>query len=59
MMLGQFEPELFWNITRFLFNDTDYVAWYPMIKIIEFMACKWPLQYNEVIKVNYNKNNFL
>lgn len=49
----------FWNITSFLLKDTDYVAWYPMIKAVEHMTCIWPVQDIEVVKVNYNKSEFL
>nr|XP_012227733.1 PREDICTED: thyrotropin-releasing hormone-degrading ectoenzyme-like isoform X1 [Linepithema humile] len=42
---------LFWNITSFLFHDTDYIAWYPMIKAVEYMTCIWPVQNNDNIKM--------
>ncbi|XP_067212341.1 thyrotropin-releasing hormone-degrading ectoenzyme-like [Linepithema humile] len=41
---GQLNFLLFWNITKFLFEDEDYVAWYPMIKAVEYMMCIWPVQ---------------
>ena len=37
---------MFWNIIKFLLKDTNYVAWYPMIKALEYMICT---------VVNYNK----
>ena len=38
MMERQFNVSVFWNLTRYLSEDTDYVAWYPMIKIFEYMS---------------------
>ena len=50
----------FWDITKFLCNDTNYVAWYPMIKAVEYMTCTWPVDRNAgYLKVNCNQNKFL
>nr|XP_012233035.1 PREDICTED: aminopeptidase N-like isoform X1 [Linepithema humile] len=35
----------FWNLTRFVTQDANFVTWYPMIKIFEFFACMYPLEY--------------
>nr|XP_012224531.1 PREDICTED: thyrotropin-releasing hormone-degrading ectoenzyme-like isoform X1 [Linepithema humile] len=43
---------MFWDITRFLHKDTDYVAWYPMIKAVEYMTCVWAVQDTSTIKNN-------
>ncbi|XP_067211210.1 thyrotropin-releasing hormone-degrading ectoenzyme-like [Linepithema humile] len=55
----QLNINLFWDITSFLLKDTDYVAWYPMIKAVEYMTCVWGVQHNalikEVIKEMFNK----
>nr|XP_012235164.1 PREDICTED: thyrotropin-releasing hormone-degrading ectoenzyme-like [Linepithema humile] len=55
----QLNINLFWDITSFLLKDTDYVAWYPMIKAVEYMTCVWEVQHNalikEVIKEMFNK----
>nr|XP_012221839.1 PREDICTED: thyrotropin-releasing hormone-degrading ectoenzyme-like [Linepithema humile] len=40
---------MFWSITNYLYKDTDYVAWYPMIKVIEYMTCVWALP-DDIIK---------
>ncbi|XP_012224152.2 thyrotropin-releasing hormone-degrading ectoenzyme-like isoform X2 [Linepithema humile] len=48
---GQLNFLSFWNITKFLFKDADYVAWYPMIKAVEYMMCIWPVQNTDAIKV--------
>jgi len=42
---------LFWNIANFLFLDTDYIAWYPMIKAVEYMTCIWAVENTAVFKV--------
>lgn len=34
---------MFWNTTSFLIKDTNFVAWYSMIKAIEYMSCVFPL----------------
>nr|XP_012221844.1 PREDICTED: thyrotropin-releasing hormone-degrading ectoenzyme isoform X2 [Linepithema humile] len=41
MIRGQLNFDLFWDVTSFLLRDTNYVAWYPMIKAVEYMACMW------------------
>jgi len=57
-MERQFNVSVFWNFTRHLSGDTDYVAWYPMIKIFEYMSTM-PFSVNEDkyinIKVMTNK----
>ena len=59
MMERQFNVSVFWNLTRYLSADTDYVAWYPMIKIFEYMSTIVPFSVEEVkyidIKVMTNK----
>ncbi|XP_012231866.2 aminopeptidase N-like [Linepithema humile] len=49
---GQLNFTMFWNITSFLLKDTDYVAWYPMIKAVEYMTCIWSVQNTASIKNN-------
>ncbi|XP_067207968.1 aminopeptidase Ey-like isoform X4 [Linepithema humile] len=50
LMQGQLGFTMFFKITRFLFNETDYVAWYPMIKAVEHMWCVWPIDDFSVTK---------
>ncbi|XP_029679399.1 aminopeptidase N-like [Formica exsecta] len=35
---------LFWNLTRYLSRETDYIAWYPMFKALEYMSNIFPFQ---------------
>ncbi|XP_011877995.1 PREDICTED: glutamyl aminopeptidase-like isoform X3 [Vollenhovia emeryi] len=32
---GHLNSSIFWTLTSYLMQDTDYIAWYPMIKAIE------------------------
>ncbi|XP_050451260.1 aminopeptidase A-like [Cataglyphis hispanica] len=29
---------IFWDLTKYLSKETDYIAWYPMLKIFEFIS---------------------
>jgi len=33
-------------------NETDYIAWYPMIKALEYMSCLFPFDEGIYMKVN-------
>ena len=41
--------EIFWEMIRFLSKDTDYIAWYPMLKALEFISPVFAL-YNKKIE---------
>ncbi|XP_077276529.1 aminopeptidase N-like [Temnothorax americanus] len=34
-MTSQLNASIFWELTRYLRQETEYVAWYPMIKVLE------------------------
>ncbi|XP_024886909.1 thyrotropin-releasing hormone-degrading ectoenzyme-like [Temnothorax curvispinosus] len=34
-MTKQLDASIFWKLTRYLSRETEYVAWYPMIKVLE------------------------
>ncbi|XP_071568408.1 aminopeptidase N-like [Temnothorax nylanderi] len=34
-MTSQLNASIFWELTRYLWQETEYAAWYPMIKILE------------------------
>jgi len=42
MMERQLNVSIFWELTKYLSRETDYVAWYPMIKILEYMSTMFP-----------------
>ncbi|KAM0734445.1 Aminopeptidase N [Formica fusca] len=57
MIAHQLDSSIFWNLTRYLHREEDYVAWYPMFKALEQMSSVFQLQDLEVdaIKKNMNK----
>ncbi|XP_025271109.1 aminopeptidase N-like [Camponotus floridanus] len=38
MITNQLNSTVFWNITEYLSQETDYVAWYPMFKALEYLS---------------------
>nr|XP_012230274.1 PREDICTED: aminopeptidase N-like [Linepithema humile] len=46
----------FWNLARFLSNNTNYIVWYPMIKAFEYMVCVFSL---DTMDVTLNMINIL
>lgn len=42
MIINQLNSSIFWNITKYLVKETDYVAWYPMFKALEYMSSIFP-----------------
>ncbi|XP_029666443.1 aminopeptidase N-like [Formica exsecta] len=58
----QINSSVFWEITNYLSRETDFIAWYPMIKAFEHMSSILPLSdkrvYNIKVILNFvNKNN--
>ncbi|XP_067214005.1 aminopeptidase N-like isoform X2 [Linepithema humile] len=49
--------DLFWNLTRFVIQDANFVTWYPMIKVFEFFACLYPLEYGYGFTIRENMKN--
>nr|XP_012228358.1 PREDICTED: aminopeptidase N-like [Linepithema humile] len=45
----QLTYNLFWNLTNFVIRDTNFVTWYPMIKVFESFTCMFPLEYGNLI----------
>ncbi|XP_029162557.1 aminopeptidase N-like isoform X2 [Nylanderia fulva] len=39
---------LFWKLVKYLWREKDYIAWYPMFKIFEYISNIYALQYNPV-----------
>lgn len=35
--------DFFWNLTNYLSQETDFVAWYPMFKVFESISSMFPL----------------
>jgi len=42
MIARQFDISIFWKLTEYLSQETDFVAWYPMIKVFEYMSTMLP-----------------
>jgi len=42
MMARQLDMSIFWELTKYLSQETDFVAWYPMIKVFEYMSTIFP-----------------
>ncbi|XP_072745099.1 aminopeptidase N-like [Anoplolepis gracilipes] len=59
MINGQLNSSLFWNLTSYLGQETNYIAWYPMIKAFEHMSSIFPFPDEGVqnIKINNNRIN--
>jgi len=48
---------LFKKLTYYLSKDTDYVAWYPMFKILERISGFFPFSQSAEVKVDSNRFN--
>lgn len=51
MMTKQIDSDIFFNLTSYLSRETDYVAWYPMIKIFEYLSGFLPYRKSIPLKV--------
>ncbi|XP_025264829.1 aminopeptidase N-like [Camponotus floridanus] len=38
MITNQLNSTVFWSVTKYLSRETDYVAWYPMFKALEYLS---------------------
>jgi len=58
-MLHQLDVSIFYELTKYLSRETDYIAWYPMIKVFEYMSTVFPFPLHNFkgidIKVMTNK----
>ncbi|KYN22452.1 Aminopeptidase N [Trachymyrmex cornetzi] len=48
IMEHQLNVSIFWNLTQFLSQETNYVVWYPMIKVFEYMSTIFPYSKDEI-----------
>jgi len=60
LMIGSYQnASIFWKVTKYLSQEIDYSAWYPMIKVFEYISSVFPLSKEAVsfilIKVKHNK----
>ncbi|XP_072744967.1 aminopeptidase N-like [Anoplolepis gracilipes] len=59
MINGQLNSSLFWNLTSYLGQETNYIAWYPMIKAFEHMSSIFPFPDKEVQNIKEKIKNIL
>ncbi|XP_018367847.1 PREDICTED: uncharacterized protein LOC108764218 [Trachymyrmex cornetzi] len=48
MMNRQLNVSEFWNLTQFLSQETNFLVWYPMIKVFEYTSITIPLSKVEI-----------
>jgi len=41
-MAHQLNISIFWELTKYVSQETSYVAWYPIFKIFEYMSTILP-----------------
>ncbi|XP_071559315.1 aminopeptidase Q-like [Temnothorax nylanderi] len=51
MIANQLNSDIFWDLTKYLSHETDYRAWYPMIKAIEDMSYLFLFSEHQPLKV--------
>ncbi|XP_072754641.1 aminopeptidase N-like [Anoplolepis gracilipes] len=59
MINGQLNSFLFWNLTSYLGQETNYIAWYPMIKAFEHMSSIFPFPDEGVQNIKEKIKNIL
>lgn len=56
---GRMEPQLFFDVIKFLNNETSYIVWHPMFNILSYMSAFLKHPVGESAKVRKNKFNEL
>ncbi|XP_070169666.1 aminopeptidase N-like [Polyergus mexicanus] len=59
MITKQLDSSIFWNIIKYLEQETDFVAWYPMFKALEYMSSVFPLLGEETNKIKIRMQSIL
>lgn len=59
MVIGELNSSVFWDLTSYLSQETDFVAWYPMIKAFEYMSTILPFPDKRVEEIKVDNNIFL
>jgi len=54
-MRNEIDLNVFLNLTKYLWRETDFIAWYPMFKGLEYMSTFFHYQNSSYIKVDNNK----
>ncbi|XP_032687730.1 glutamyl aminopeptidase-like [Odontomachus brunneus] len=50
---GKIEPPLFFNVIKFLNNETNYIVWYPMFNILSYMSTFLKFSVGESTKAKF------
>ncbi|XP_071566338.1 glutamyl aminopeptidase-like [Temnothorax nylanderi] len=48
LLTRQINATEFWALAKYLTQETDYVAWYPMLKVFEYISSVLPLSKYEI-----------
>ncbi|XP_029176638.1 aminopeptidase N-like [Nylanderia fulva] len=48
MIAGHLNCSIFWDITSYLYQEEDYIAWYPMFKALEYICNTFPVMKEEI-----------
>jgi len=59
LMNDQLSLSVFLDLTQYLKQETDYVAWYPMFKAFEYMSGFFSFQESALYKIINNKKFFI
>jgi len=61
MIERQLNISIFWELTKYLSQETDYAAWYPMIKAFEYISSVFPLPEDKInfIRIKVISNRYL
>ncbi|KAL6444225.1 hypothetical protein ACFW04_001862 [Cataglyphis niger] len=59
MVEQQLDSSTFWTLTSYFARETNYIAWYPMIKIFEYMSNVFPFSNEEVQNIKDKINEIL
>ncbi|XP_024874924.1 aminopeptidase N-like [Temnothorax curvispinosus] len=51
MVAGKLNSSVFWDLTSYLSQETDFIAWYPMFKVFEHMSTILPFSNERVEKI--------
>jgi len=59
VLLKKLDVRTYWDITKFLSKDTDYIAWYPMFKTLEYMSPIFIFHDDRIWHLKVRNNNRL
>ncbi|XP_071559311.1 aminopeptidase N-like isoform X2 [Temnothorax nylanderi] len=51
MITNNLKSDIFWDLANYLSQETDYIAWYPMFKAMEYISYLFPFSENKQLKI--------